>query len=75
VIGSGRLSLSGQTEIAGSIYVANVIRENGNLRFGATALSIGGDAKIFADKKAVQMALELLPASQISFREIAGSDP
>jgi hypothetical protein len=38
-------------------------------------LSIGGDAKIFADKKAVQMALELLPASQISFREIAGSDP
>jgi hypothetical protein len=68
VIGSGRLSLTGQANITGSVYVAN--RD-----LGTAALSIGGGTILIANKRAVQMALDLLPASQISFREIAGADP
>ncbi len=75
VMGSGRLLVAGQAEITGSIYISNLNDENGQVEFGATAFSIGGGARIVSDKKAVRMALELLPPSQIGFREIAGSDP
>jgi hypothetical protein len=75
-IGTGRLFLAGQNlEITGAIFVSNLNNDSGAIHFGSTGFSIGDGAKIVADKKAVRMALELIPPSQIGFREIAGLDP
>jgi hypothetical protein len=75
-IGSGRLFIAGQNlEITGAIFVSSLNNDNGVKKFGSTSFSIGDGTRIIADKKAVRMALELIPPSQIGFREIAGLDP
>jgi hypothetical protein len=75
-IGSGRLFLAGPNlEITGAIFVSSLNNDNGATKFGSTSFSIGDGTKIVADKKAVRMALELIPPTQIGFREIAGLDP
>jgi hypothetical protein len=76
VIGSGSLRISGSgMNIAGGVYVSSINNANGDFGFGTVELSIVGSNRIAANRNAVRMALGLLPASQIGFREIAGSDP
>jgi hypothetical protein len=75
-IGSGHLSVSGSgSNIQGGVYVSNLILSGGTVNFGTTTFSISGANRIAARKEAVRMALSLIPASQIAFREIANSDP
>jgi hypothetical protein len=38
-------------------------------------VSIGGEARIRSDPAAVRMAISLIPADRISFREITTADP
>jgi hypothetical protein len=76
VVGSGRLFIEGSgLNIEGGVYVSNLAVSSGQIQFGTTVFSIGGANRIVAQKEAVRVALSLIPASQIGFREIAGSDP
>jgi hypothetical protein len=76
VIGSGRLAFAGPgIEIEGEVLVANLTNTNGIPALGTPEISIGGNSRISSNRNAVRMAIGLMPASQISFREIAGSDP
>jgi|WetSurMetagenome_2_1015567.scaffolds.fasta_scaffold104370_1 hypothetical protein len=77
VVGSGRLfvSGSGSNNIEGGVYVSNLSNSGSDIKFGTTVFSISGTSRIVADREAVRMALRLIPASQIGFREISGSDP
>ena len=76
VIGSGKIVADGLGQgIQGGLIVAALEEQNGNAVFGSPAISIGGASRISANRDAVRMALSLIPVSQISFREIAGSDP
>jgi hypothetical protein len=52
-----------------------LIDQGGAIVFGTPGLSITGTSRFVSNKDAVKMALSLIPVSQISFREIAGSDP
>jgi hypothetical protein len=76
VVGSGSLTADGSGEgIAGEAVIANVSNHNGDLVFGTPNLSISGRTRIWSQRDAVKMAIGLLPAAQISFREITNSDP
>jgi len=76
VIGSGNLNLAGDgTLIEGSVFAAGLIGSGGMVRFGVPRVSIGGNARIVSNDAAVRMAASLIPPSQISFREVAGTDP
>ena len=76
VAGSGRLMAAGSgSGIEGGVLVANLINAGGEIAFGPSSLSIGGNSRIASNRENVRMAIGLIPVSQISFREIAGSDP
>jgi hypothetical protein len=76
VIGAGRLAADGSGHgIEGGLLVANLANAGGKISFGTPSISISGNSRFFSNRKAVQMAIGLIPASQIGFREIAGSDP
>jgi hypothetical protein len=76
VIGSGSLTADGSGQgIEGGMVIANLQNAGGSITFGTTAISIGGNSRLSSNRNAVQMAIGLIPASQISFREIAGADP
>jgi hypothetical protein len=76
VIGAGRLALAGPgIEIEGEILTANLTDTNGVIAFGISDISVSGNTRLIANKNAVRMAVGLIPASQIGFREIAGTDP
>ena len=76
-VGSGKLTTEGSGQgIAGGVFVAKLAANaGGEIAFGTPAISIGGDSRISSNREAVRMAISLIPPSQISFREIAGSDP
>jgi hypothetical protein len=76
LIGSGHLTAAGSgSGIFGSIFLANLTNTGGEISFGIPQFSISGDSRITANRDAVRMAVGLIPPSQISYREIAGSDP
>jgi hypothetical protein len=76
VIGSGSLTTDGSGQgIDGGIVVANLQNAGGTMAFGVPAISLGGNGRLSSNRNAVQMAIGLIPASQISFREISGADP
>ena len=76
VAGSGRLTAEGAGPgIQGCVLVANLDSAGGMIAFGSSGISIGGTSRIVSNRENVRMAISLIPASQISFREIAGSDP
>jgi hypothetical protein len=76
VIGSGNLAISGAGQgIVGGLVVASLAKAGESIAFGIPDLSIGGNSRIIADRNMVLMALSLIPATQISFREIVGTDP
>lgn len=76
VIGSGNFTFNGSGEgISGGLFVANLGNHEGRVIFGTPSLSINGRSRLAAQRDAVRMAIGLLPASQISFREITNSDP
>jgi hypothetical protein len=75
-IGSGRAILSGPgVDIEGEILIVNLTDVSGATVLGTPGISIGGDSRISSNRDVVRMAVGLIPPSQISFREIAGSDP
>ena len=76
VIGSGNLTASGSGQgIEGGLVAAKLVDVSGTYVFGAPSLSIGNSSRFTSNKDVVKMAIALIPAAQISFREIAGSDP
>jgi len=76
VVGSGRLYAEGSgAGLAGSLFLANLTNADGTPRFGVPSLSIRGSSRFRSNRGLVRMALGLIPVTQISFREIAGSDP
>jgi hypothetical protein len=76
VVGTGKLAADGAgCGIEGELIIANLANTGGMIAFGTPSISISGNSRFSSNRKAVQMAIGLIPASQISFREIAGSDP
>jgi hypothetical protein len=76
LIGSGRAVFAGPgVDIEGAVLVANLIDTNGAIAYGTSGISIGGNNRLSSNRNAVRMAVGLIPPSQISFREIAGSGP
>ena len=76
VVGSGSLSAEGSgAGIEGGVFVANLINAGSTTVFGTSRVFIHGSSRIFFSKENARMAISLIPVSQISFREIAGSDP
>jgi hypothetical protein len=76
VIGSGNLAIDGSGEgITGGLFVANLENRGEEIGFGAPGFTISGRSRLAAHSDVVKMAIGLLPASQISFREITNSDP
>ncbi len=75
-IGSGRVNIDGYGPgIVGGLFAANINNENETIVFGAPAVSMAGNARLESNREAVRMALSLIPASQVSFREITNLDP
>jgi len=77
VIGTGNVSLTDfAVGIYGELFVARLTNNAGLINFGVPALSIKGDSRLVADGDSLEMAIRLIPPSQISFREItSGMDP
>jgi len=76
VLGAGRLALATDGPgIAGGVVIGRLIGSGGGVTYNVPDIDIGGFTRITADKELVRMALRLFPIEQISFREIAGSDP
>jgi hypothetical protein len=76
VAGSGRMTAAGSgSGIEGGVLVANLMDTGGGIAFGSSSLSLGANSRIVSNKENVRMAIGLIPVVQISFREIAGSDP
>ncbi len=74
--GSGALVAAGSgSEIVGSVFMVSLQAEEHEIRFGVPRLSISGDGKIIAHRDVTRMALDLLPPSQIGYREITNQDP
>jgi|LSQX01.2.fsa_nt_gb hypothetical protein len=75
-LGEGRVELSGPgSGIAGGLIVANLTPAPAGVRFGTPRVYIGGEARVRSDPAAVRMAISLIPADRISFREITTADP
>jgi hypothetical protein len=75
-IGSGRVVFAGPgIEIEGEVLVASLTSTSGDPALGTPEISIGGNNRMSSNRNAIHMAIGLIPPSQISFREIAGSDP
>jgi hypothetical protein len=76
VMGAGTLSAAGSGPgIQGGLVLATLVGSGAGVGFGLPSISVGGNSRLLSDRAAVKMALGLVPVSQISFREIAGSDP
>jgi hypothetical protein len=76
VIGSGNLVLSGSgAGVTGGILVASLTLSETGISWGIPVISISGSSRIISDRETVRMATSLIPARQISFREITGEDP
>ena len=76
VLGEGQLLLAADGQgVAGGVVTGKLINSGGDVIFGTPDIYIGGSTRITADKELIRMALRLFPVEQISFREIAGSDP
>jgi hypothetical protein len=76
VLGGGSLVADGSgLGIQGGLVLASLINGETETVFGIPNISISGDSRFLSNRDAVKMALGLIPVAQISFREIAGSDP
>jgi hypothetical protein len=76
VVGSGDLDFEDSGEgISGEVLVASLIEQGGDVVFGTPGIAIGGNSRFIANRSLVKAVLGLLPAAQISFREITGFDP
>ncbi|HSW38905.1 MAG TPA: hypothetical protein VLL97_05375 [Acidobacteriota bacterium] len=77
VIGTGRLEIAGSGPgITGGVVVGRIVEKTEKtFVFGEPEISIGGDTFLLSDREVIKMAVSLIPAGRISFREIAGVDP
>jgi hypothetical protein len=75
-IGSGRVTIDGAGPgIAGGIVVASLENKGGNITFGTPGISARGNSRLESNMDAIRMAISLIPASQVGFREITNVDP
>jgi len=76
VIGAGDLRITGSNcGIEGGMLTASLAEMGREITFGTPGISISGNSRISSNSNTVQMAVGLISPSQISFREIAGTDP
>jgi hypothetical protein len=78
VIGGGNFNGGGlNVGLDGGLYIANVSEdENGNKVFGTPKFTLSGACFITMHGAAINMAVRMLPPTQISFREITSvTDP
>jgi hypothetical protein len=77
VIGQGNLDFAGLNNgVHGGIFVVNATNTNGTITFGTPKWSISGNSNITFDSNTISMAVRLIPASQLSVREVTSAlDP
>jgi hypothetical protein len=76
VLGAGNLVAQGSGQgINGGLLVASLTEQSGGITFVTPGISVSGYSRFLSNRDAVKAAIALIPVSQISFREIAGSDP
>ena len=77
VFGSVNIGASGlPCDIHGGMYVTNLSNGGSGATVGTSTFSIGGGSRITMNSVAIQMAIGLLPVSQVSYREITSTiDP
>lgn len=77
VIGAGNVNLGDSNhDIIGGMFVVNLTNLGGGPSLGTPTFSISGSSRITANANAIQMAIGLLPAAQLSFREVTSTiDP
>lgn len=76
VLGAGNLVAQGSGQgINGGLLVGSLREQGGEIIFGEPGISISGSSCFVSNRNAVKAAIALIPVSQRSFREIAGSDP
>lgn len=76
VIGEGILNAAGTGPgIEGGVFVARLENLLGTAAFGTPVVSIGAESRIAANAANSRMAIGLIPAAQIGFREISTVDP
>jgi hypothetical protein len=76
VIGTGTLMATGPgSVIEGGVIISKLSNDSGSEAFGKPSVTIGEGSRIVSNRANIRMALGLIPAVQIGFREIAGSDP
>jgi len=78
VIGSGDLDFAGLNNgVHGGVYVVNTtVDAGGNVTFGTPKFSISGNSNITFDSSTINMAVRLIPASQLGVREVTSAlDP
>jgi len=77
VIGEGDCDLSGLNYgIYGGLYVVNVQNVGGVISFGTPKLTVSGNSEITMNSANIMMGINMLPAAQLSWREIhSDTDP
>jgi hypothetical protein len=79
VIGGGDLDFAGLNNgVHGGIYVVNATKDpvTGTVTFGTPKFSISGNSNITFDSATINMAVRMIPASQLGVREVTSAlDP
>jgi hypothetical protein len=71
VIGSGNLNAGGlHWEVNGGVFVVNLTNDGSLASVGLPTFSMSGSSNITMNSAAIQMAIGLLPVSQLSYREV-----
>jgi hypothetical protein len=71
VLGAGNADLSGlELVLAGGLFMANLMPAGSGATFGNPSLSLGRNTSLVYSREALKMALRLIPASRIGWREI-----
>ena len=76
-IGGGNVDAGGLNRgIYGGMFVANVTYSGGTASFGTPTFSMSGNSNIYTNSDALNMSVGLIPALQLSYREITSDlDP
>lgn len=70
VVGAGELDVGGAAMISGGILVAGLPGAGGVVGWGTAKLSVGDTCRIRFDRGLIKMAVDLIPPTELSLREI-----
>jgi hypothetical protein len=70
IIGAGELDCGGASRITGAVFLANLSDSNETLIRGTARLTVREISSIVFDRETIRMAASLIPAVQLSFREV-----